>query len=274
MADIKIQELRKLSGFLGPRNWVLPHRELDLMFAQYRLEKYDLDPEIVSKEAGSKYDRIAKFCFNWPNLVVCNFLLELLNNLDPDDLTVDEIAELEECKEIARSLRYRGEGEGSEITLASPYFENQRELILSDLNKAKQVIWICMYLFTDYKIASKVLEKHQEGLSVELILQDNEMNKREKLQNEFWRNLRSVLWWYPKTDEGINHHKFCIIDSKRVWHGSFNFTPTAATKNQEEYTSDDNPENIGKFADEFKRIKSYIREEQKLRNQIEPDLPF
>ena len=158
MADIKLQELHKLSGFLGPKNWILSHRDIDLMFEQYQLRKYDLDPEMVSQEAGSKYDRIAKFCFNWPNLVVSKFLLELLGYLDDDDLKEDEIAELEECKQIARSLRHRGEG--GEITLASPYFENQRELILSDLNKAKQVIWICMYLFTDYKIARKVLEKH------------------------------------------------------------------------------------------------------------------
>ena len=123
-----------------------------------------------------------------------------------------------------------------------------------------------MYFFTDYKIANKILEKYREGLAVEIILQDCEANRREELQKSYWNKLPSILWWYPETDGGICHHKFCIIDSRVVWHGSFNFTPTAATKNKEEYTSDRNFESIDKFADEFKRIKKYLLEEQRMRD--------
>jgi len=267
MADINLREIHKLADFMRPRNWIISHRDLSIMFEQYQLEKYELDPELVAESIGSKYDRVTKFCTTWPNLVVSKFLLELLDYSKQEELSEKEIAELEECKQIARALRHKSE-DGVEITLASPYFENIRESVLADLGKAKQVIWICMYLFTDYKIARKVVEKFEEGLSVELILQEDEKNRRQELQTQYWNKLPSILWWYPKTD-GINHDKFCIIDGRRVWHGSFNFTNYAATKNKEHFTSDDNPEIVGQFADEFKKIKKYINDERRVRRQIE-----
>jgi phosphatidylserine/phosphatidylglycerophosphate/cardiolipin synthase-like enzyme len=283
MADLTLQERRQLEDFLGAsgNDWFLTHAELSQMFEQYQLEKYNLNTELLAERIGfetfSKRKRLSKFWTTWPNLVVSKFLLELLDyaflNHNPSNNYLIEIgrdkwiSELEKCKQIAISLRHKSKEEG-EAKIPSPYFENQRELILADLEKAKQVIWICMYLFTDYKIARKVLQKHQEGVTVEIILQDHEANRREELQNEFWNKLPSVLWWYPKTDGGINHHKFCIIDGRKVWHGSFNFTPTAANKNQEDYTRDDNLENVGKFSDKFRSLKLYLREEKRMRRQF------
>ena len=274
MSDLKFQEIQEILGIIAPQNYLASHRELDLLFDTHELDKYDdLDPKLVAQDGGlgvgsrSKRDRLTAFFTKWPNLVVSAFLLDLFNEAKHYELNDSEIAEIEQCKQIALNLRHRTDDQGNP-TLPSPYFENIRENILADLDKAKQVIWICMYLFTDYKIANKVLEKHREGLSVEIILQDCKQNKREELQNRYWNKIPSILWWYPETDGGICHHKFCIIDSRVVWHGSFNFTPTAATLNKEELTADKNFESIGKFADEFKKIKKYLLKEQRMRNEF------
>ena len=273
MSDLKFQEIQEILGIIAPHNYLASHRDLDLLFNTYELDKYDdLDPKLVAQEkeegSRSKYDRLTVFFTKWPNLVVSAFLLELLDEAKHYELNDTEIAEIEQCKQIALNLRHRTDEQGNP-TLPSPYFENIRESVLADLEKAKQAIWICMYFFTDYKIANKILEKYREGLAVEIILQDCEANRREELQKSYWNKLPSILWWYPETDGGICHHKFCIIDSRVVWHGSFNFTPTAATKNKEEYTSDRNFESIDKFADEFKKIKKYLLEEQRMRNQFD-----
>ncbi len=277
MADITLIDQKKLISFFGSNenNWFVTHKELNILFDQYKINKYNVDPDLVSEEVGSKKDRISAFWNKWPNLIVSKFLMELiyLANQEIDTKNNEWIFELEECKKIAESLQHNAE-KNKEIKLANPYFENQRELILADLNKAKIVIWVCMYLFTDYKIASKILEKHREGLSVEIILQDHELNQRKNLNDNYWRKLESVLWWYPKTDGGINHHKFCIIDGQIVWQGSFNFTFSAATKNQEDYTRDTNIETIYKFSDQFKKLKKYINQEKRVRSDIEPDFPF
>tara|TARA_B100001093_G_scaffold386085_1_gene371968 strand:- start:243 stop:1055 length:813 start_codon:yes stop_codon:yes gene_type:complete len=269
MSDLKFQEIKKIHAFLGSRGYFMSHRELDTIFKQHQLDKYDdLDPNLIAYEVGSKRDRLDAFFTNWPNLAVSAFLLEFLDEvIKKEELNDAEIAELEQCKQIALNLRHRTNDQGNP-TLPSPYFENIRENILADLDKAKQVIWICMYLFTDYKIARKVLEKYREGLSVEIILQDDEINRREELQSRYWNKIPSILWWYPKTDGGILHHKFCIIDGRVIWDGSFNFTHTAATKNKESYFTDKNVETVHKYADQFKKIKKYIAEEQRLRNDL------
>ena len=274
MSDLKFQEIKKILSILGRHDYLATHRELDLLFDRHDLDKYDdLDPKLVAQDGGlgvgsrSKRDRLTAFFTKWPNLVVSAFLLDLFNEAKHYELNDSEIAEIEQCKQIALNLRHRTDDQGNP-TLPSPYFENIRENILADLHKAKQVIWICMYLFTDYKIAKKVLEKHREGLAVEIILQDCEINRREELQNSYWNKLPSILWWYPETDEGICHHKFCIIDGRVVWDGSFNFTHTAATKNKESYFSDKNVETIDKYADQFIKIKKYLLEEKRLRNDL------
>ena len=86
------------------------------------------------------------------NLVVSKFLLELFDYSNQEELSKKEIAELEECTQISRALRHKSE-DGGEITLASPCFDKIRESVLADLGKAKQVVWIRMWLFIDYKIA-------------------------------------------------------------------------------------------------------------------------
>ena len=179
MSDLKFQEIQEILGSIAPHNYLVSHRELDLLFDTHELDKYDdLDPKLVAQEVGSKRDRLTAFFTKWPTLVVSAFLLDLFNEAKHYELNDSEIAEIEQCKQIALNLRHRTDDQGNP-TLPSPYFENIRENILADLDKAKQVIWICMYLFTDYKIANKILEKHDEGVAVEIILQDDEINRRE-----------------------------------------------------------------------------------------------
>ena len=156
MSDLKFQEIKKIHAFLGSRDYFMTHRELNTIFKQHKLDKYDdLDPNLVAYEVGSKRDRLDAFFTNWPNLVVSSLLLELLDEvIKKEELNDAEIAELEECKQIALNLRHRTDDQGNP-TLPSPYFENIIETVLADLDKANQAIWMCMYLFTDYKIVKK-----------------------------------------------------------------------------------------------------------------------
>ena len=97
-------------------------------------------------------------------------------------------------------------------------------------------------MFGEKRLANKLLEKYREGLTVMLILQESEYNRR--LQESHWRHMPCSVWWYPETDDGINHHKFCIVDGQILWRGSFNFTRRASNKNQEEFTKDRNLPNV------------------------------
>ena len=131
MSDLKFQEIQEILGCIAPHNYLVSHRELDLLFDTHELDKYDdLDPKLVVQEVGSKRDRLTAFFTKWPNLVVSAFLLELLDEAKQLELNDSEIAEIEQCKQIALNLRNRTDEQGNP-TLPSPYFENIRENILS-----------------------------------------------------------------------------------------------------------------------------------------------
>ena len=199
-------------------------------------------------------------------------MLELLHvghsgEVDPSP---EWLADYEECKGILESLRFRN-GDAPEIELAKSFFQNQKELVLKDWDEADLGIWICQYIFTEWDLANKLLEKYRQGLTVMLILQDDEKNRR--LQKTHWDKMPCSVWWFPKTNGGgINHHKFCIVDGQILWHGSFNFTWSAANKNQEEFTRDPNPQKVKQFAAEFTRLRRVIDEEERVRREITP--PF
>lgn len=270
MVDLTAAEKKTLEGFFGAgnttSNWFATHRDLDDLFTQYKLDQFDIEIE----PGGSKRDRIRAVWSACPNAVVSKFMLELLQigyseEVDPSP---DWLAKYEECKGILESLRFRN-GDAPEIELAKSFFQNQKELVLKDWDEADLGIWICQYLFMDRQLADKLLEKYRQGLTVMLILQDEEMNHR--LQKTHWDKMPCSVWWFPKTNGGgINHHKFCIVDGQILWHGSFNFTWRAANKNQEEFTRDPNPQKVKQFAAEFTRLRKVIDEEERVRRAITP----
>ena len=266
MSDLSIPEKRTLEAFFGsarPNNWFATHAELDALFDQYELSKQGF-----VDEGGTKTERMRVVWKTCPNGVVSKLLLELLemgfaDQIDPSD---QWLAEYEECKGILQGLRFRG-GEEPEIELARSYFQNQKELVLNDWDDANLGIWVCQYIFKDRQLADKLLKKYREGLTVMLILQESEYNR--ELQESHWKHMPCSVWWWPKTNGGgINHHKFCIVDGQILWHGSFNFTWSAANINQEEFTRDCNLASVRKFSEEFTRLRRVIDEEERVRNEL------
>lgn len=124
-----------------------------------------------------------------------------------------------------------------------------------------------MDAFNDWNIVNNnLLAKEEEGATVDLIIQDADNNKRQR----FWKALEetsSIHWCYRNT-KGTNHDKFCIIDTRSLWHRLFNFMLAASTRNRECLARDVNREVVNKFADEFKHIKRYLSREKELRENF------
>lgn len=272
MSGLSLEEKRALEGFFHPQGWFVSQKDLADLFAGHKLHQYDIDPDILNyREAyypPTKADRIQAVWNACPNDVVAKLLLEILEigfHQYEAEPPAEWIAGYENCKNILTSLQYRGDGELSP-QLAASYFQNQKELVLKDWSDATLGIWICQYIFKDRQLANKLLEKYRQGLTVMLILQDSDYNR--ELQESHWDKMPCSVWWFPKTDGGINHHKFCIVDGQILWHGSFNFTWSAANKNQEEFTRDPNPQKVREFAAEFTRLRRVIDEEERVRREM------
>ena len=133
-------------------------------------------------------------------------------------------------------------------------FENIQKQIIEEIRAAKYVIWIAMAWFTDPVLYRELLKKKQEGLTIEIVLDDNAKNRNADFNLEdvfctYWASIESLY-------KNIMHDKFCIIDLYTVVHGTFNWTK-AANYNKETISIDRNRTTAESFADEFMKLKKY-----------------
>ncbi len=134
-------------------------------------------------------------------------------------------------------------------------FENIKDFISGEINKAKYIIWIAVAWFTDRDLANLLYKKSKQGLNIQIVLNDDEINSvlKEKLKNHF------EVFLAPSNDKfsKLMHNKFCVIDLEKVIHGSYNWT-NKAQYNNETISIIDSRLEAKKFANQFLKIKTEI----------------
>lgn len=135
-------------------------------------------------------------------------------------------------------------------------FDDQQEIIIETLSKAKYMIWVAMYTFTSKAIFDTLLKKQAEGLNVELIVYDYNSNRRSGLK---YTDIKGFMWHPPFGNDArsLMHRKTAIIDLKTVIDGSYNYTE-AAKGHLENLILLDNRDNACKYADMFIQMKNEI----------------
>lgn len=114
-----------------------------------------------------------------------------------------------------------------------PYTSNIQERLIENLNEAEDSILIAMAWFTNNKIKDCLiaLKRINPSLIIEIVVDDNMVNNsyfldyRDKFKEvniEIKANIKNTFL----------HHKFVIIDRKKIITGSYNFT-NKANKNLE-----------------------------------------
>ena len=96
-----------------------------------------------------------------------------------------------------------------------------------ELFSAKESIKIAVAWFTNELLLHPLVLKLQTGVSVEIILNDDNINKGGESSLDFTSFLEAggVLRW--NTSKQLLHEKFCIIDDRIVISGSYNWTDKA-----------------------------------------------
>lgn len=131
------------------------------------------------------------------------------------------------------------------------HFEQIQKQILAELDKAQFLIWVAVAWITDPVLFDKLVEKRQQGLSVQVLIIDDDINK-DKLA---WEKVGFVKKLKPTGYFGnIAHHKFCVIDLERSINGSYNWTVKAQYNNENIVVSDDR-DIAKKFAAKFIELK-------------------
>lgn len=119
--------------------------------------------------------------------------------------------------------------------------------IQKELFAAQSSIKIAVAWFTNDLLFQPLLLKLQAGVSVEIILNDDEINHSEEEGLDFdeFITLGGILRWNKAKQ--LMHQKYCVIDDKVVISGSYNWT------NKAEY----NDELVSIYKDETPTIEFY-----------------
>jgi hypothetical protein len=131
-----------------------------------------------------------------------------------------------------------------------------KQRIISEINNAKQCIYVAMAYFTDRDIANALIEAKKRNVGVDIILSSNAQNETVKLM--FKGSNISVHAFATGDDRGIMHHKFCLVDERISINGSYNYSYNASNNNVENIHVSDNEEVYGQLMAEFERIKYNI----------------
>lgn len=112
--------------------------------------------------------------------------------------------------------------------------------IIRELQQAKREILVAIYAFTSDDLANAIVQARKRGVSVQVIV-DREFdaaNERSKgkfleAQKVSLRRVAGLKAGAPEKEAGLMHQKFAVIDRRLVLTGSYNWTHSAETLNDE-----------------------------------------
>ncbi len=135
------------------------------------------------------------------------------------------------------------------MTQTAYFSETIRPVLLREINAAKQSIYVAAAWFTDYELFSALLTRQRAGISVAVMIDDNDINDDASIPFHELSQAGGQFWAMTGV---LMHHKFCVFDTHTVITGSYNWTYRAATENQENILlTTNNPDLAQQYIREF-----------------------
>lgn len=135
------------------------------------------------------------------------------------------------------------------------YFENIHKVILQYIELAEKEINVAVAWFTDHEIFNAVCQKASQGIAINLVLIDDEINRGVgRLNFNYLQNLKANVHFIEPQKYSKMHHKFCIIDQKIVITGSYNWTRQARSNEENITVIEDAPVVVSDYLDIFAKL--------------------
>jgi len=125
------------------------------------------------------------------------------------------------------------------------------ESITDLLGQATKSLDLCVFTITDDRLATDLLDCRERGIKVRIITDDEKMYDNGSAIQDL-KNAGIPV----KIDHSRYHmhHKFGIIDSRIIFTGSFNWTYTASSHNQENMLVTTNFEIVKQYVDQYELL--------------------
>lgn len=265
LSDFAINELCK---FVMGEGELLPYRkgkELVNLFNEFGCrDVYDFDNGGLPKLRNNQSMNTSRTDYTKSRLKQLNGRIELnqllakiINDADNKDIFVNgikKVLELEKGKytiELANG-HYEiigGVHRNVEPVVNQAHFNDIQNQIICLLDKAQVSIIVAVAWFTNQSLADKLVEKQEQGVSVDIIIDDNGTN------NKYCPQLDGCNITKVNVSGGIMHDKFCVIDNQMVITGSYNWTNNAEFKNEENIEVSEDPKLATEYSVKFRNLK-------------------
>lgn len=154
--------------------------------------------------------------------------------------------------------------------MTQSYFENIDLYLIGELMRAQQTIRAAVAWCTDPRIIRALATKQSEGVRVELLVNDDQINR--KADYTPITSVGGVVIYISKNTE-IMHHKFCIIDNNSILGGSYNWTRHANTNDEQLTITTDNQEELDRYNEQFEMLSIVTEQAKSLVKQRDPKYP-
>ena len=135
------------------------------------------------------------------------------------------------------------------------HFDNIQAEIIKTLASSEKQVKAAVAWLTDTTIISVLNNLLNRQVHIEIIINDDDINKRRAYELEQLAKHGAKVFYYP-AELGLMHHKFCVVDDSILIMGSYNWTYSAANKNQESIIITENEvDAVTHFCKEFDLLK-------------------
>ena len=144
------------------------------------------------------------------------------------------------------------------------YFEQIEAQILRELDQARESIIVAVAWLTNGPLFNKLCERRAHGVTVELMILDDEINTQSSIDFSRLDAVGGKLYRVGDPGDGtLMHNKFCIIDLRTVINGSYNWSYKARYNHENITVSYDAQSLALQFVNEFQRLKArYFQAEE------------
>ena len=123
--------------------------------------------------------------------------------------------------------------------------------ILGELGRTRKTADICVFTITDDRITNAIVAAHQRGVVVRIIT-DND--KQYDLGSDIERLRGAGVALKVDESEHHMHHKFAVLDGASLLNGSYNWTRSAATFNEENLIVTSDAALVATFSRQFREM--------------------
>ncbi|WP_137974238.1 phospholipase D-like domain-containing protein [Pseudomonas sp. F(2018)] len=138
--------------------------------------------------------------------------------------------------------------------LASAHFspgEDCLRKIRELCRRSRSSVDICVYTISDDRLSEEIVACHRRGVAVRVISDnDKQFDEGSDIQHLLAQGVPLRI-----DDSPFHmHHKFALFDGRVLLNGSFNWTRSASTSNEENLLVIDHPQLLAAYAAEFEQL--------------------